>query len=325
MAENQRQIVILGAGYAGMMAALRLSGKTKKHDLEITLVNATEHFVERPRLHEVATGNPPQKRPLVEMLAGTGIQFRQGFVTGIDPEEQQVILDAGQGQETISYDYLIYALGSRTDRESVSGVDQYAFTLDVSGPLSSEPLYDRLQNLAKSGGQVVIVGSGATGIEMAGEIADLYPNLEVKMVTQGDFGAFKNERVQRYMRQAMARLKVELIEQASVMAIGEDELIIDGRENIPFDVCLWAGGFVALPLAQETGLQVNGRGQILVDPGLRALSHPNIYAIGDTAQPIRQPGAPLRMSLFTALVTGAHAADNLSRRLKGKVEKPLGF
>ena len=103
MAEKQRQIVILGAGYAGMMAALRLSGKTKKQDVEITLVNAAGHFVERPRLHEVATGHPPQKRPLADMLAGTGIHFRQGYVTGIDPEEQWVLMDVGRDQDKISY------------------------------------------------------------------------------------------------------------------------------------------------------------------------------------------------------------------------------
>ena len=325
MVEKQKQIVILGAGYAGMMAAIRLSGKVKRQNVELTLINAAEHFVERPRLHEVATGHPPQKRPLADMLAGTGIQLRRGYVTGVDPEKQLVIMDVGSDQEMIAYDYLVYALGSRTDRENVPGISEYAYTLDASGPNSSEPLYDRLQNLAGSEGRVVIVGSGATGIEMAGEIADLYPDLKLKVVTHGEFGAFKNERVQTYMRQAMARLNVELVEQANVIAVEPDELIVDGRENINFDLCLWAGGFLALPLAREAGLQVNTRGQILVDPALRSLSHPNIYAIGDAAQPIRQPGAPMRMSLFTALVSGAHAADNIGRRLKNKDEKPLGF
>ncbi|MCI0395939.1 MAG: FAD-dependent oxidoreductase [Chloroflexi bacterium] len=72
MSKQKMQIVVLGAGYAGMMAAIRLAGKTKQQQVAVTLVNAAAHFVERPRLYETATGRPPRPRPLVEMLKGMG-------------------------------------------------------------------------------------------------------------------------------------------------------------------------------------------------------------------------------------------------------------
>ncbi|UCG26194.1 MAG: FAD-dependent oxidoreductase [Chloroflexota bacterium] len=325
MTEKQIQIVVLGAGYAGLMAAIRLAGKTKKRPVKVILVNASDRFVERPRLHETATGNQPRQKPLADLIAGTGIEFRQGYVAAFDPDRRQVTVETADGNELLPYDYLVYALGSRVDRTAVPGVVEHAYALDAAGPLSAGPLQSRLQELALTGGRVTVVGSGPTGIEAAAEIADLYPTLGVTIVTQGEFGAFKNERVQRYMRGAMRRLNISLVEGASVREVREDELIIANGRTIPLEVAIWAGGFRALPLARQAGLQVNGRDQILVDPCFRSLTQPNIYVAGDAAWPVHQPGAPLRMALFPALVTGAHVADNLSRMIHSQEQRPLGF
>jgi NADH dehydrogenase FAD-containing subunit len=325
MSEKEIQVVVLGAGYAGLMAAIRLAGKTKKLPVKVILVNAGEHFVERPRLHETATGKTLEQKPLAELIAGSGIVFQQGYVTAFNPDQQVVAVETAARREQVSYDYLVYALGSRVDREAVPGVAEYAYTLDATGPLSAGPLYQRLQGLAASGGRVSIVGSGPTGIEVAAEIADLYPSLQVTIVTQGEFGAFKNEKVQNYMRSAMARLNIRLVEGVVVNELHKRELIIAGRQAIPFDVAIWAGGFRALPLARQAGLQVNHRDQILVDPYFRSLSRPNIYVAGDAGHPVQQPGAPVRMALFPALVSGAHVADNVIRVIRAQAQKPLGF
>ncbi|HEX2622777.1 MAG TPA: FAD-dependent oxidoreductase, partial [Phototrophicaceae bacterium] len=116
-----------------------------------------------------------------------------------------------------------------------------------------------------------------------------------------------------------------IIEHTTVTAIQSNEIVIRGGDNLPFDICIWAGGFKALPLAQQSGLIVNERRQILVDPWLRSISHPNIYAVGDSAAPVHPVGAPFRMSVFVAMVTGAHAADNLTCMLHGKAQQTFGF
>ena len=82
---------------------------------------------------------------------------------------------------------------------------------------------------------------------------------------------------------------------------------------------------MAPPLAREAGLAVNERNQIVVDPFLRSISHPEIYAIGDAAHPREIPGAPVRMSAVTATIMGAHGADSLSAVLRGKAPKPFSF
>ena len=160
-------MVILGTGYAGMMTAIRLAGKTKKHKVRVTLINAAAHFSERPRLHEVATGNPPRLRPIAQMLEGTTVQFCQGYATKLDAERQKIHLQTTNSEEQIPYDYLVMALGSQVDRDSVPGVRDHAYTLDANGPLTAEPLYERLQEMVPSGGRVVVVGSGPTEIEAA--------------------------------------------------------------------------------------------------------------------------------------------------------------
>jgi hypothetical protein len=91
-------------------------------------------------------------------------------------------------------------------------------------------------------------------------------------------------------------------------------------------VCVWAAGFVVAPLARDAGLAVNERDQILVDPFLRSLSHPQIFAIGDAAMPAEKPGvSQVRMCAVTAGIMGAHGADCLSALLAGKTPKPLSF
>lgn len=325
MSKKQIQIVVMGAGYAGLMTAIRLAGKNKKRSVQVTLVNASDHFVERPRLHETATGKPPQQKPLTDLIAGTGITFQQGYVTTFEPERQSVIVAQGDRRYSVAYDYLVYALGSQVDKTSVPGVAEYAYTLDAAGPRSAGHLHERLQELAGAGGQVLVVGSGPTGIEVAAEIADTYPALAVTIVTQGEFGAFKNERVQKYMRGAMDRLGISLVEGAGVSQVRDGELLLSDQRTMTSDAVIWAGGFRALPLARQAGLQVNERDQILVDPYFRSLSWSNIYVAGDAAQPTQPTGAPLRMALFPALVTGAHVADNLSRVIRGRAQRPLGF
>ncbi len=325
MKDKQNHMVILGAGYAGMMTAIRLAGKTKKHKVRVTLINAAAHFSERPRLQEVATGNPPRLRPIAQMLEGTTVQFCQGYATKLDAERQKIHLQTTNGEEQIPYDYLVMALGSQVDRDSVPGVRDHAYTLDANGPLTAEPLYERLQEMVPSGGRVVVVGSGPTGIEAAAEIADCFPRLQVMMVSQGTFGSFTKPHIQAYMRQSLQRLKVQIVEQVTVAELRAGSLVGSRGQTIPFDLCVWAGGFKASPLAHQAGVQVNQQQQILAGPYLNSLSHPTVYAVGDAVHPTYNTGAPLRMSLLTALVTAAHVADNLTCLLQGKEQRTFGF
>jgi NADH dehydrogenase FAD-containing subunit len=121
------------------------------------------------------------------------------------------------------------------------------------------------------------------------------------------------------------RLGVEILDQSSVTAVRAQSVVIDQGSELACDLCIWTGGFVAPPLAREAGLAVNEHNQVIVDPFLRSISHPEIYAIGDAASPSEDPGVRVRMSAGTATIMGAHGADCLSATLSGKAPKPLSF
>jgi hypothetical protein len=144
MAYHSHRIVVLGAGYAGMLATARLAGKLKRDmvrgNVAITLVNAADVFVERLRLHHLAANQPIIQRPIAEILRGTGVAFMRGAVTGIDVVQRTIDVQTDAGAVSLGYDYLVCALGSTIDRDSVAGVREHAYVLTPSGPNSAVAL-----------------------------------------------------------------------------------------------------------------------------------------------------------------------------------------
>jgi NADH dehydrogenase len=320
------RILVIGAGYAGVLFTMRLAGKVARQNVHITLVNDSDTFTERPHLPEFATNQLIQWRSLPQMLRRTQVQFLQGRVTNIDPALHEIVVVDQQHTQHVEYDYLVYALGSVTDRQAVPGVAQYAYTLAPSGPLSAAALRETLPSVEANHGHVVVCGGGPTGIETAAEVATAYPHLKVHLVTHGPFSLFLGKTVASSIRRSLTRLGVEIIDQTTVAAVRAHSVVLDPGSELPCDLCVWTGGFVAPPLAREAGLVVNERNQILVDPFLRSISHPEIYAIGDAAHPRENPGVPVvRMSAVTATIMGAHGADCLSAVLHGKTPTPLSF
>jgi NADH dehydrogenase FAD-containing subunit len=323
--ETKTRIVIIGAGYAGLIATVRLAGKTRKQNVAITLVNTADVFVERLRLHEMAA-NPtiPQKR-IVDILQGTGVHFVQGMVTEIDLKGYAICVQTGNTSIRLEYDKLVYALGSTIDRDSVPGVRENTYVLTPSGHNSAEVLSKKLPEVNAAGGKLLICGGGATGIEAAAEFAEAFPNLHVQLVTQNEMGDFIKKPIADYMRKSLMRFGVTITEHTRITEIKANMAITADGSAIPFDICLWTGGFSTLPLAREAGLTVNERGQILIDPYMRSISHSDVYAVGDSAHPVEEPGSPTRMSAFFAAISGANVADSLARSIRGQTPKPFSF
>jgi NADH dehydrogenase FAD-containing subunit len=305
----------------------RLARKRSPSHVSITLVSEADTFTERPRLHQFSTNQTVQWRSIPQLLRGTGVRFVRGRVTGIALDRHEVVVEDEQKRiNAIGYEHLVYALGSLTDRTSVPGVAAYAYILAPRGPLSAAALRETLPSVHARGGSVVVCGGGATGIETAAEFAERYSRLRVHLVTQGGLGMALGKGVADYMRRSLQRLGVTITEHADVAEVRATSVLTAQGQEIPHDICVWAGGFVAPSVAREAGLLVNERGQIITDPFLRSVSHPEVYAVGDAAYPRENPGgAPVRMSAFTATILGAHGADCLSAVLRGRAPKPLSF
>lgn len=309
-----QRIVVLGAGYGGILAAVRAARKTRGR-ASVLLIDASDRLVERIRLHQRAAGQVVTSHALAEITAGSGVTLRQGRISAIRPSERVVVVD----DELVPYDHLVIALGSATDRKAVPGLE-HVHTLDGR---SAGLLGEALPGLAAKGAHVLVCGGGLTGIEAASELAEVRPALKVTLVTAGGLGDELSRAAARHLRRFFDAHGVTVIEHAPVVAVEPEQALLRGR-TIAFDACVWAGGFAASPLGRAAGLAVNERGQVVVDAMLRSVSHPDIYAVGDAAAP-PPTGSTLMMSCKTAMPMGAQAADNLAARVHGHAEAPFGF
>ncbi|WP_433540571.1 NAD(P)/FAD-dependent oxidoreductase [Streptosporangium sandarakinum] len=307
----KHRIVVLGAGYAGANAAGRLARRLHRDDVEITLVNGDAEFVERVRLHQLAGGQDLKPRPLRDLYAGTGVQVRTARVTAVDVEAKTVDL----GGETLAYDTLVYALGSTIADHGVPGAAEH--THNVAGKQAALRLRARLSRLTP-GATVLVVGGGLTGIEAATEIAEAHPGLKVAIAARGRVGDWLSDKAQRHLRGALDRLGITVHDHADITRVDADGALTGTGAKIPAQVTVWTAGFTVHPIAAATTLQVSDTGRIIVDAGMRSVSHPDVYAVGDAALAQGAGGRPLRMSCASANPMAWLAADVIAARLTGR-------
>ncbi|MGW5053831.1 NAD(P)/FAD-dependent oxidoreductase [Actinokineospora sp. NPDC004072] len=298
-------IVVLGGGYAGLMAANALGRKA-----QVRLVNERDTFVERVRLHQLAAGQELVRRPLAGLVRGVDVTI--GRVVGIDTDARVVALaDGGE----VPYDTLVYALGSRGDL-STPGAAEHAY--DVGSPTAAARLRDRLQG----GGSVLVVGGGLTGIETAAELAR--PGVGVTMLTDR-LGVGLSVKGREHVVGVFDRLGVEVREDAVVARVTAEGVELASGEVVTADAVAWTAGFRVPALAREAGIAVDAAGRVVVDDTLRSVSHPDIYAVGDAAAARMPGGQELRMACATGLPSAQHAARAILARQAGREPRALRF
>nr|WP_225632611.1 FAD-dependent oxidoreductase [Streptomyces solaniscabiei] len=312
------RVVVLGAGYAGMAAAVQLAARVRRReDVRVTVVNAQERFTERMRLHMTATGQRLAELSVPELLEGTGARFVRGWVTAVDPDARTVRFD---DDRVLHYDTLVYGLGGTADTSAVPGAEDHACTL--SSAQDAEVLAGRLARLGS--GTVVVAGSGLTGIEAAAEIAERYPRLRVVLLGRQEPGVSMNRKARAYLHAALDRLGVQVRAGVEVTKVLPDAVELAGGESIAADAVLWTSGTRTSPLAAAAGLTVDDRGRVVTDAALRSVSHPEVYAIGDAAA-VRQGYGVMHGTCQGGMPTGVHAALSIDRVLRGKKPKPFRF
>ncbi|MFC7614064.1 NAD(P)/FAD-dependent oxidoreductase [Actinokineospora soli] len=293
-------IVVIGAGYAGVVAA---NETARTVDEPVVLVNERDTFVERVRLHQLAAGQELPHRPLEKLLKGVTLVV--GRVVAIDAEARVVRLADGREQD---YDTLVYALGSRGNL-SAPGAAEHAY--DLAAPRDAERLRERLAG----GGTAVVVGGGLTGIEAAAELAR--PDLKVTLLTDR-LGPGLSAKGRGYVTRSLGRQGVDVREDAEVARVHADGVELASGERIAADAVVWAAGFSVPALARDAGFAVDDAGRMVVDDTLRSVSHPDVYGVGDAAAARMPGGQELRMACATGMPTGQHAARAIAARRAGR-------
>lgn len=297
-------VVILGAGYAGLLCAFRLRRRAGD-GASITVVSRDDAFVERVRLHEWLNGTAPPRHALAPWLSAQGITFVHGTASSVDLAARTVRV----GDTSLSYDRLVLALGSHSATD-IPGADAHAHTFERADALRAK--------LPTLRGDVVVVGAGLTGLEAATEIAERHPDTRVRLVHRGAFAPYLSAPARDHVLRVFARLGVTVTPDAAVRAITERAVATD-RGELPSDATLLCAGFALPTLARDAGLTVDAQGAVVVDEALRAVGHREVYAIGDCA------ATGLQRSCKTAMPTGAYAADALAAELDGASHGPFTF
>jgi NADH dehydrogenase FAD-containing subunit len=316
---TDHQIVVLGAGYTGLIATARLARYTRRLNTRITLVNPSSRFTERLRMHQVAAGQELTDFQIPVLLKGTGVRFRQAAATAIDTADRVVTLDNGA---RLHYDTLVYALGSATDTSIVPGTADHAWTLN--DPRLAHRLSRRLPEIAATGGAVTVCGGGLTGIEAAAEIAEAHPALTVNLVCATEPGSMMGEKARAHLNRVLGRLGVVRMVGVKVTKVLPDAVRLDTGELVPSDLILWTSGVRVPRLAAQAGIATDEKGLIITDPTLRSVSHPEIHAIGDAAL-VRQAWGQVHGTCQSGVVTADYTAAVIARLLRGKPVKPLRF
>ncbi|SBS73063.1 FAD-dependent pyridine nucleotide-disulfide oxidoreductase [uncultured Mycobacterium sp.] len=305
MTEQRTRVVVIGGGYAGVIAAnhLRL-----RPDVQITLVNPRPEFVERIRLHQLVTGSDDATHAYADIL-GDGIALVVDAATHIDTEARQVELFSGQ---PLPYDYLIYAVGSGSAQPAVPGADEFAYP--IADLEEAQRLTAKLADL-HYGAPVCVVGAGPTGIETAAELAEL--GRKVTLVCGAVLGPYLSTPGRRSVAKRLRKLGVEIVDgpQAVVTAVDADAVTLGDGRRLASQVTIWTAGFGVPDLASRSGLRTDAIGRLLTDETLTSVDDARIVAAGDASAPSNQP---LRMSCQAAIPLGAQAANTVLARIAGE-------
>ncbi len=313
------RVIIAGGGYAGLFAAARLR---KYSGMNVTLIDANPHFVQRVRLHEYLAGRSLLQLSYRELFQDAGIEFVQGRITALEADQHTLMIENAAGSHILSYDWLLYALGSRTRRTSaIAGLEE-ACTLDA-GP-SLEKARTRLAGLP-SECPVVILGAGLTGLEAATEIKEAYPQLRVSLLNAGPAFQSYTKGAEMEIRSVLEKLDVKLHEDSRVVRLTADSVHCAHGKVHPSALTINCLGLEVPTLARDSGLRTSESGQIQVDPYLRSLSHQNILALGDAAELDSRSALFQRMACAAACPMGTHAAETIQRLQSGQKLIPFRF
>ncbi len=329
------RIVIIGAGFAGMYAALSaarlrdIQGASPEK-LEIALVAPEPTLVVRPRLYEPRPET--LTAPLLDVLKAIDVVYIQGRVDAIDTKSKVVAI--AESRKKLSYDRLVVATGSRLFRPNVPGLAEHSFSVDQ---LDDAVALDRhLHSLArrpasKARNTVVVAGGGFTGIEAATEIPSRLrkilgddAQLRVVIVDRNeaiapDMGAGPRPIIQ----DALRKLGIETRLGVGVASLDKSGVTLSSGEHIECETVIWAAGMRAAPLTAQVPAERDQFGRLLVDRDLRVPSVNGVFATGDAARAACDDvGNYALMSCQHATRMGAFAGNNAAAELLGVPTRP---
>jgi len=337
VAQADKVVVIVGAGFAGLNAARAL----RRAPVQVVLVDRNNYHLFQPLLYQVATaGLEPEEiaRPARAILRGQkNFDFRMVDVTRVDFAARRLETTGGP----ISYDFLVLAPGGETNFFGLESMQRHGLGLkDIPDAIAIrnhvltcfeqamlEPDPEKRRTLLT----FIVVGGGPTGVEMAGALSELirlvlvkdYPRLNIKDVrillleATDKLLAAMPERLREAAVKTLWRKWIDVRFGAQVADYDGTQIRLKSGEIIPAQTVIWAAGVRASSLNATLGLPASRQGRVAVEPTLQVTAHPEVFIIGDAAYR-EHNGEPLPMVAPVAIQMGRFVARNIKRQLRGQ-------
>jgi NADH dehydrogenase len=356
--------VIVGAGFGGLSAL----GALRQRDASVTLVDRNPYSTFQPLLYQVATAgltSADVAYPLWAVTHRQGGRFRRGELAGIDPAARHAVLADGT---ELPYDYLILACGVTAAHFGVTGAAEH--TLGLYTRRDAVALRNRLMDeldrrscpaddadaatgTGTSAGSdadtpagagrgspadlnITIVGGGATGVELAGTLAELrnialpavFPEIDparmhVRLMEMGpELLAPFRASLREYARRQLAGRGVEVRLGTAIKEVAPDHVLLADGTTVPSDITVWAAGVAAQEAVTSLGLPTGRGGRLRVGPDLRVSGQERIFAVGDIAL---IDGQPLAQLAQPAIQQGRHAARQIRLLAAGQPTREFSY
>jgi NADH:ubiquinone reductase (H+-translocating) len=342
---KRHHVVIVGSGFGGLFAARAL----KRADVDVTIISKVTHHLFQPLLYQVATGvlSTGEVAPATREILSRqrNVQVLLGNVTDIDLDQKLVVATTPMGLITKSYDSLIIAAGANQSyfgneafSEHAPGLKSIDDALELRGRIFGAFEMAELVDDPAVVEQLltfVVVGAGPTGVEMAGQIAELsrrtlrkdFRHIDPRMArillvdaaptVLGGFG----DRLSSYAERQLIKIGVEVKLNAAVVGVdaeGVDLRMANGEIERIESICkMWAAGVSGSPLgrliAERSGAEIDRVGRVKVEPDCSIAGHSNVFVVGDLMALDNLPGVAQ-----VAMQGGRHVAKLIKKRAKGK-------
>lgn len=330
---TQPRICILGGGFGGLYTALRLSQLpwNPSEKPEIVLVDQRDRFLFVPLLYELLTGELETWEiapPYTELLANTGIRFHQAEVAGIDIEAKRVQL---HNAPELNYDYLVLAMGGETPMELVPGIAEHAIPFRTLA--DAYRLEERLRSLEESDREkirVAIVGGGYSGVELACKLAErLGDRGRLRLIEASDQILRTSPDYNREVAtKALDDRGVWIDLETKVTSLTADTFSLEYKgkvDTLPVELVLWTIGTRVSEMVEGLPLKHNARGQLVTNSTLQAIEHPEIFALGDSAECRDADGQLVPGTAQAAFQQADNAGWNIWAIITGRPLLPLRY
>lgn len=336
-AGRRPHVIVVGGGFAGVSAVRAL----RSAPVDVTLIDRDTYNAFQPLLYQVATAglNPGEVTYFLRAvrMRQRNVRVRQAEVVGVDTARQTVTFSDGW---SLDYDYLILASGATTNYFGTPGAEEHAKAIYTRPQALAvrDAIFTELEHAAESSSSdlaIMVVGGGATGVEMAGALAEwrndampaVYPELDpdrtrIVLIEMGAqvLAAFAPS-LRRYAERALRARGVELRLQTAVAEVRSDGVLLKSGEFLPAGVVVWAAGVRVPEVVQRWGVPQGRGGRIQVDDDLRVPGFDTVFATGDVA--IGPVGLPQLAQ--PAIQQGRHAGRQVAALATGGATSPFRY